>query len=99
MYTSSKCTTNVLYTHIDLKFSILSVSIPLVLFPFVGITQYQWMKLFIGNANFVYAATLGWILVQGTAINDYLFAFKRKKMEQDLKNEEIEEPLELALML
>ena len=57
------------------------------------------MKLFVGNANFVYAATLGWILVQGTAINDYLFAYKRKRMEDALIRTTIEDPLELALML
>ena len=57
------------------------------------------MKLFIGNANFVYAATLGWILVQGTAVNDYLFAYKRMRMEEALKEVDVKEPLELALML
>ena len=82
-----------------MKFSFLSVAVPLVLFPFIGITQYQWLKVFVGNANFVYAATLGWILVQGTSINDYLFAYKRMRMEQDLATVKIEEPLEIALML
>eukprot|EP00834_Sanchytrium_tribonematis_P006046 NODE_413_length_7912_cov_0.917061.p11 type:complete len:108 gc:universal NODE_413_length_7912_cov_0.917061:7293-6970(-) len=94
-----KNTINVFYADLDMKFSFLSVATPIILLPFAGITQYQWMKLFIGNANFVYAATLGWILIQGTAINDYLFAYKRKRMEDALEREIIEEPLEIALML
>ena len=80
-----------------MKFSFLTVSVPVVLFPFALVTQYQWMKLLVGNANFVYAASLGWILSQGTLINDYLFAYKRKEMEST--EETPTEPLEIALML